>query len=112
MLLSRGQKKSMDEQISVVVVTSPGPRQTCEWALELSLGSSVADALEACGLDVHDPQHACGIWGRAVALDALLRSGDRVEWCRPLRVDPKMARRERFARQGARAAGLFARRSR
>jgi len=29
---------------------------------------------------------------------------------RPLRVDPKLARRERFGQQGARAAGLFARR--
>ena len=102
----------MDEQISVVVVTSPGLRQTREWALELSAGSTVADALKACGLDVHDTQYACGIWGRAVALDALLCNGDRVEWCRPLRVDPKEARRERFARQGARATGLFARRSR
>ena len=101
-----------DERISVVVVASPGPRQTREWALELAIGSTVADALKACGLDRDDSQHTCGIWGRAVALDALLRSGDRVEWCRPLRVDPKVARRERFARQGARATGLFARRSR
>ena len=101
-----------DERISVVVVASPGPRQTREWALELAIGSTVADALKACGLDRDDSQHTCGIWGRAVALDALLSSGDRVEWCRPLRVDPKVARRERFARQGARATGLFARRSR
>ncbi|ODS92351.1 MAG: protein rnfH [Comamonas sp. SCN 65-56] len=101
-----------DERISVVVVASPGPRQTREWALELAIGSTVADALKACGLDRDDSQYTCGIWGRAVALDALLCSGDRVEWCRPLRVDPKVARRERFARQGARATGLFARRSR
>jgi putative ubiquitin-RnfH superfamily antitoxin RatB of RatAB toxin-antitoxin module len=38
-----------------------------------------------------------------------LRAGDRIEGYRTLRVDPKVARRERFARQGARSAGLFAR---
>jgi hypothetical protein len=31
-----------------------------------------------------------------------------VELVRPLLVDPKVARRERFRRQGSRAAGLFA----
>jgi sulfur carrier protein len=35
-------------------------------------------------------------------------SGERIEFYRPLRVDPKVARRERFARQGAKSAGLFA----
>jgi putative ubiquitin-RnfH superfamily antitoxin RatB of RatAB toxin-antitoxin module len=30
-----------------------------------------------------------------------------VEIYRPLTVDPKVARRERFAKQGARATGLF-----
>ena len=49
-----------------------------------------------------------GIWGRKARLQQLLRDGDRVELYRPLQVDPKVARRERFARQGARAAGLFA----
>jgi uncharacterized protein len=39
----------------------------------------------------------------------VLGDRDRVEIYRPLQVDPKMARRERFRRQGARAAGLFAR---
>jgi putative ubiquitin-RnfH superfamily antitoxin RatB of RatAB toxin-antitoxin module len=38
----------------------------------------------------------------------LLKEGDRVEWLRGLRVDPKVARRERFQKQGSRAAGLFA----
>ncbi|MCB2018938.1 MAG: RnfH family protein, partial [Hydrogenophaga sp.] len=39
-----------------------------------------------------------------------LRDGDRLELYRPLRVDPKVARRERFVGQGAKAAGLFSRR--
>jgi putative ubiquitin-RnfH superfamily antitoxin RatB of RatAB toxin-antitoxin module len=41
-----------------------------------------------------------------------LRDLDRIELYRPLKVDPKVARRERFQRQGARAAGLFARKRR
>jgi putative ubiquitin-RnfH superfamily antitoxin RatB of RatAB toxin-antitoxin module len=38
----------------------------------------------------------------------VLRDQDRVEIYRGLRVDPKVARRERFNRQGAKRAGLFA----
>jgi putative ubiquitin-RnfH superfamily antitoxin RatB of RatAB toxin-antitoxin module len=51
-----------------------------------------------------------GIWGRKVGLSHVLRNQDRVEVYRPLRVDPKVARRERFTKQGARSAGLFVKR--
>ena len=37
-----------------------------------------------------------------------LLDGDRLELLQPLKVDPKVARRERFVRQGAKSAGLFA----
>jgi len=98
----------MAERLAIVVATSPQPRQTREWALQLPAGATVGDALRACGLDPAKQGYASGIWGRAAALDAPLRDGDRVEWCRGLAVDPKVARRQRFASQGARAAGLFA----
>ena len=49
----------------------------------------------------------CGVWGRKASLSHVLREADRVEIYRPLRVDPKEARRLRFAGQGAKAAGLF-----
>lgn len=52
----------------------------------------------------------CGIWNHKARPDDCLREGDRVEFYRPLRVDPKVARRERFVGQGARGAGLFSRR--
>lgn len=106
-------------QITVVVCVAP--RETREWALDLPPGASVADALRASGVvplpaltPTKTPSASMdaplvGVWGRAVALDALLQPGDRVEVYRPLKVDPKVARRERFARQGARATGLFAR---
>jgi putative ubiquitin-RnfH superfamily antitoxin RatB of RatAB toxin-antitoxin module len=48
-----------------------------------------------------------GIWGRKSTLDQVLRDQDRLEIYRPLTVDPKVARRERFAKQGARTTGLF-----
>ena len=48
------------------------------------------------------------MWGRTVPLSHVLRQDDRVELYRPLKVDPKVARRERFVKQGAKSAGLFA----
>jgi putative ubiquitin-RnfH superfamily antitoxin RatB of RatAB toxin-antitoxin module len=45
-----------------------------------------------------------------VSTDHVLNPTDRVEVLRGLRVDPKVARRERFQKQGARTAGLFAKR--
>ncbi|WP_233254859.1 RnfH family protein [Limnohabitans sp. T6-5] len=51
-----------------------------------------------------------GIWGHKVAWTALVQEGDRVELYRPLKVDPKVARRQRFKRQGKGRTGLFANR--
>jgi uncharacterized protein len=99
----------------VTVMFSPAPREVLEWRVEVPEGASVRDAVRASGwpeaargqdvsrLDV-------GIWGRRCTLDQPVRDGDRVEIYRPLLVDPKVARRERFQKQGARAAGLFAKR--
>jgi putative ubiquitin-RnfH superfamily antitoxin RatB of RatAB toxin-antitoxin module len=52
------------------------------------------------------------VWGRAAQADTALRDGDRIELTRALKVDPKVARRERFNAQGKRTAGLFSRRQR
>jgi putative ubiquitin-RnfH superfamily antitoxin RatB of RatAB toxin-antitoxin module len=48
-----------------------------------------------------------GIWGKRARPESILRENDRVEIYRELKVDPKVARRERFSRQGAKGAGLF-----
>ena len=50
------------------------------------------------------------VWGRQVPWEQALRDGERLCLLTPLQVDPKVARRERFARQGAKKSGLFARR--
>ena len=97
----------------VTVVYALEPRQVVEVQLELCSPSIVLHALQRSGLLTQFPQidhlgTAVGIWGKKVALDAALKDRDRVEVYRPLRVDPKVARRERFVKQGARGAGLFA----
>jgi putative ubiquitin-RnfH superfamily antitoxin RatB of RatAB toxin-antitoxin module len=92
----------------VVMCASLAPGEVCEVSLELPPDSRLADALAASGLAI-PPDAPCGIWGRAVERGAPLRDGDRVEAYRALTVDPKVARRERFARQGTRGTGLFAR---
>lgn len=98
----------------VTVLYSPAPREVREWHIELPAGATVADALKATGMttefgDLHWSSIATGVWGRKAPPDQALREHDRVEVYRPLKVDPKVARRERFRKQGARAAGLFAR---
>jgi sulfur carrier protein len=99
----------------VTVCWSPAPRQVLERELDLPEGACVRDALAASGFAQGDApddfaQAETGIWGRRCSPDQLVREGDRIEAWRPLRVDPKVARRERFRAQGARAAGLFAKR--
>lgn len=95
----------------ITVVTSPAPGVTHEWTGCLPPGSTVRDALQVSAAwgDLALPGVVCGVWGREVAQDHVLRDQDRVELYRALTVDPKVARRERFARQGARTTGLFAR---
>ncbi|HEX2547867.1 MAG TPA: RnfH family protein [Ramlibacter sp.] len=100
---------------SVIVLYSPAPRQVLEWPLQLAEGATVRDAVRASGFAAACPQQDLdaldvGVWGRRCPPDQVVREGDRVEVYRPLLVDPKVARRERFQKQGARAAGLFAKR--
>ncbi|MGP1630124.1 MAG: RnfH family protein [Giesbergeria sp.] len=97
------------QRLNVAVVLCTAPSTIQEWCGCLPAGSRVADALRQSGMWQEDMPGVVGIWGKAAPLTRLLRDGDRVEIYRPLRVDPKTARRERFARQGARSAGLFAR---
>lgn len=101
--------------IAITVVWSPRSREVCEKQLLVLPGSTAAQALQASGLLADDPQGEAlfcgvGVWGRKVPPGHVLRAGDRVELYRALTVDPKVARRERFSRQGAKTAGLFAKR--
>ena len=96
--------------LHITVVVSPAPRQVSECTVQLRPASTLADALQAAGqMAARREGMECGIWGRAMPETTPLKDGDRVELYRALKVDPKVARRERFARQGARSTGLFAR---
>ena len=100
--------------MKITLVYAPAARELLECELELPQGSTLADALQRSGWLPQHPELAsdaaicCGIWGRKAGLQTVLSAEDRVEIYRPLTVDPKVARRERFARQGAKTTGLFA----
>jgi putative ubiquitin-RnfH superfamily antitoxin RatB of RatAB toxin-antitoxin module len=101
-----------DLRLNVKVVYAPQTREVHEVALQLDSPCSVLQALLCSGLLAHFPeidtlQTVVGVWGRKARLNQVLRENDRVEVYRPLRVDPKVARRERFVKQGSRGAGLF-----
>jgi uncharacterized protein len=100
-------------RVHVIVLYSQTAREVREWVLDLGAGSTVLQGLQASGLAAEFPALdlgglTVGIWGRKARLSQPLRDGDRIEVYRPLAVDPKVARRERFRKQGTRAAGLFA----
>jgi putative ubiquitin-RnfH superfamily antitoxin RatB of RatAB toxin-antitoxin module len=101
--------------VQITIVCSTAPRQVFEQIVDLPVGATVRDAVIASALAAAHPAFdwqaaAPGIWGRAAAWTQAVADQDRVELCRPLSVDPKAARRERFKQQGTRGAGLFARR--
>ncbi|MFN3495036.1 MAG: RnfH family protein [Hydrogenophaga sp.] len=99
----------------VELVYASAPRAVHELSLTLPLAAKVGDALRQAGWLDRFPELMAGevtlgVWGRKATPQTVLRDGDRLEIYRALRVDPKVARRERFNGQGARTAGLFARR--
>lgn len=93
--------------LRVLVAWSDGPRQAQEVTLELSASATLADALAQAGVQLLSTQEI-GIWGHLANPNQVLRDGDRVEVYRALKVDPKVARRERFSQQGQGKSGLFA----
>ena len=99
--------------MDITLAYSWAPRQVREWHLTVPAGTSVRQALMQSGLlqeftDLSMNDLAVGVWGRRAEVGQPLNDRDRIEIYRPLRVDPKVARRERFTRQGAKRAGLFA----
>lgn len=73
--------------------------------LSLPAGATVADALRASGLVERHALPAeglrLGVWCKPREADTLLRERDRVEVYRPLTVDPKEARRQRYQQHKA-----------
>lgn len=97
----------------ITLVWSPAARQCIEKTLSLPAQCTVSDVMaKLSGMaDLVLPADVVwAVWGRKVAQDHLLQTGDRLEALRALTVEPKAARRLRFASQGAKnqSAGLFA----
>jgi putative ubiquitin-RnfH superfamily antitoxin RatB of RatAB toxin-antitoxin module len=106
----------LEKSIQIVVVYSTQARLVFEYIVDLPAFSQVSDAIRVCKSLSSFPNRVTfengvwtlGVWGRPVTEDYVLQEGDRLELYRSLQVDPKVARRERFQKQGTRAAGLFA----
>jgi putative ubiquitin-RnfH superfamily antitoxin RatB of RatAB toxin-antitoxin module len=95
----------------VVVAYSPAPRAVDLTELSLPEGATVGDALAASGLATRHPgldlaALKIGVWGKLRTLDAPLRDADRVEVYRPLKVDPKEARRQRYRSHREKTKGV------
>ena len=78
-----------------VEVVAAVPHKEFVVAVELPEGANVRDALAKAGFS--DARHV-GIFGEPATLDTQLNEGDRVEVYRPLKIDPKEARRRRAKR--------------
>lgn len=79
-----------------VAYALPGRQRVVQ--LPLRDGMTALDAVQAAGLEREFPEIAgrdlvLGIYGRRVEPTQVLRSGDRVEIYRPLKFDPRDARR-------------------
>ncbi len=85
--------------LHVTVAYSDGPRRLWQEDVQVPAGATLADALAASGLLQAHPEVQglpVGIWGRKEVMGTPLRERDRIEVYRPLRCDPKEARRIRY----------------
>lgn len=101
--------------MTITLMLGWGPREIRAFEWTAPAGATVAEALthlQTLQADWSWDADAwqVAVWGKPQAADQALQHLDRVEVLRGLRVDPKVARRERFQKQGARTAGLFAKR--
>lgn len=103
---------SANQSVWVTLVWSDRPRHAGQLRVAFSGPVTVRAVLQKALADGLPPVLVAlpvSLWGRRVGQDDLVQDQDRLELTRPLRVDPKLARRQRFKRQGERKPGLFAR---
>jgi uncharacterized protein len=96
--------------VQIEVAYCPLPGVTDLVALSLPAGSTVAQAVQQSGLlqrhgllpgDAGIDTLRLGVWGKPRETSSLVRERDRVEIYRPLLVDPKEARRQRYKKHRA-----------
>ncbi|OGO95212.1 MAG: RnfH family protein [Coxiella sp. RIFCSPHIGHO2_12_FULL_42_15] len=83
-----------------VTVAYATPDQQIEIPLVVEVNCTVALAIQRSAIlprfpEIQYPQVSVGIFSKLVSLDARLHAGDRIEIYRPLKIDPKQARRLR-----------------
>lgn len=81
-----------------VEVIRAWPRRHLSVVLELTEGTTAAQAARASGLPLENVA-AYAVFGQACTPEAVVRDGDRLELLQALRVDPKEARRLRAAKR-------------
>jgi hypothetical protein len=94
----------MAEVLIAIEVAYATSEQQALIALDMPEGVTVEQAIRASGLLARFPEIdgadiKVGIFGSVCKLDQPLKQGDRVEIYRPLRHDPKEARRQRAAKE-------------
>lgn len=88
----------MNDRISVEVVLAL-PETQLLVTVSLPSGATAADALRQCEIserlpDLDTQKAPIGVWGHVVDFDHRLKDGDRVEVYRPLKINPREARRQ------------------
>ncbi|MGQ0546661.1 MAG: RnfH family protein [Betaproteobacteria bacterium] len=78
-----------------VQIVRAAPGRESILTVELPEGATVRDALAKARLEAQ----SVGIFGERVTLQTKLSDGDRVEVYRPLKMEPKEARRRRAVRR-------------
>jgi len=84
--------------VNVELVFLSAAKDTVHHRLELKAGSTVSEALDQSGIYLSHPETKelpVGIYSKQVSLDTVLKEGDRVEFYRPLSLDPKEIRRKK-----------------
>jgi putative ubiquitin-RnfH superfamily antitoxin RatB of RatAB toxin-antitoxin module len=90
----------VDQSTIRAVVVYAEPRRAHRFEVTLPAGSSVRQAIQACGILEAVPELAgreqeVGVFGQPCRLDDTVRDADQIEIYRPLTIDPKQARRQR-----------------
>ena len=93
-------------RVEVVYCPVPGPSDQADvTTLTLDEGATVQDALRRSGvLQRHGLEVSTvdvGLWFKACTLEQALRDCDQIQIYRPLIVDPKEARRQRYRKRSA-----------
>jgi len=100
-----------ESELIPVEVAYALPERQLIVALEVTPGTTALEAAQQSGIEqefpglVVDAGTSLGIFGQAVPPQQALNPGDRVEIYRPLKADPKAARKARAEKAKARRAG-------